>query len=240
MSDICTLGPIPHLQIFAVLVCFWLHIHSSPQEATKAHLAPIMTEFTYCCSWSLVAGINVLMWLLRTLSSDPNLADRPVHIDRDLVWEPRPAWDAASLLGLIPSLSVQFSLYFSLVRELICSHLHSDVNGVTRHKQGSDPHMLLRKHAGTLHTLWPNTTNTHTALAWQMAPAGMPKHSPQSRLPLSGHQHMGSQVNERLDDWAIFLWCCVQGCFCQQRIDSWEKTEWHKQRQHPQLGGHSQ
>lgn len=105
------------------------------------------------------------MWLLRTLSlqlSDPNLADRLVHIDRDLVCEPRPPWDAASLLGLIPSLPVQFSLYFSLVRELICSHLHSDVNGVTRRKQGSDPHMLLRKHAGTLHTLWPDTTNTHS------------------------------------------------------------------------------
>lgn len=137
-----------------------------------------------------------------------------------------PTWDPTSVLGLFLVLFCLFvclphfnSALGTLVRANthICLHTHRGIYSTLRHKRA---HMLTRSHkhickvlhkrtnAWTLPKIWPNASthaaNTHTALAWQMAPARMPKHSPGAWLPLSGYQQVGNRVSKRMDEWFFF------------------------------------
>lgn len=107
------------------------------------------------------------------------------------------------------------------------SHTYTRLHAPTRTYAKSSKHMY--NQATRLYRRYGLTPSSHTytyiVFAWQMAPARMPKHSPGARLPLSGYQHAGNRVSERVEDWVIFLSCCFQGSFYRQWIEFWRKTQ---------------
>lgn len=64
-----------------------------------------------------------------------------------------------------------------------------------------------------------------------MAPARMPKHSPEAWLPLSGYQHAGNGVSERVADWVIFLCVAFRGVSTRLAENTITQTDTHSHRE---------